>query len=67
MELKAYAKINISIDVLGKRDDGYHDVRMIMQSIDLCDVINFSPRDEGIKIYCDVATVPFGRSNTDGR
>ena len=37
--LKSRAKINLSIDVLGKRQDGYHLVEMIMQTIDLYDII----------------------------
>lgn len=36
---KAYAKINISLDVTGKRPDGYHDMLMVMQTITLCDDI----------------------------
>lgn len=39
MKLKAYAKVNLSLDVIGKRDDGYHDLRMVMVPIDLYDVI----------------------------
>lgn len=38
--IKAYAKINLGLDVLRKRPDGYHDVRMIMQTVDLHDTIN---------------------------
>ena len=37
IEIKAYAKINLSLDVTGRRDNGYHDVRMVMQSINLYD------------------------------
>ena len=33
MRLQAFAKINLGLDVLGKREDGYHEVRMIMQTI----------------------------------
>ena len=33
IELKALAKINLGLDVLGRRENGYHDVRMVMQSI----------------------------------
>lgn len=42
---KAYAKINLTLDVLGKMEDGYHDMRMVMQSVSLCDdiVIEASP------------------------
>lgn len=40
--INAYAKINLSIDVLGKRPDGYHEVLMVMQQIDLCDRVKVS-------------------------
>ena len=33
MTVKAYAKVNLSLDVLRKREDGYHDVKMIMQNL----------------------------------
>ena len=39
MKGKAYAKINISLDVIGKREDGYHLLSMIMQNIDFYDEI----------------------------
>ena len=38
IELKSYAKINLSLDVCGLLDNGYHEVEMIMQQILLCDV-----------------------------
>ncbi len=40
--IKAYAKINLSIDVLGKRPDGYHEVLMVMQQVDLYDLVKVS-------------------------
>ncbi len=43
---KAYAKLNISLDVISKRSDGYHDMRMIMQTVSLCDDITVSLRDD---------------------
>ena len=39
MKLKAYAKINLILNVLGTRPDGYHEVEMLMQAISLCDVV----------------------------
>ena len=39
MNIRAYAKINLCLDVLGRRPDGYHEVRMIMQQLELCDGI----------------------------
>ncbi len=38
---KAYAKVNLSLDVIGKRPDGYHDLRMVMQTVDLSDDLTF--------------------------
>ena len=46
----AYAKINLSLDVLGRRDDGYHIVRMIMQTIDLCDELTFEAKKRGMLV-----------------
>ena len=39
---KAYGKLNLSLDVLGKRDDGYHEMLMLMQSVSLCDEVTIS-------------------------
>ena len=38
---KAYAKVNLSLDITGRRDDGYHLVRMVMQTLDIADVLTF--------------------------
>lgn len=43
---EAYAKINLSLDVSGRRDNGYHDVRMVMQSISLHDTLTFEKNDD---------------------
>lgn len=43
---RAPAKINLGLDVLGKRDDGYHDLSMVMVSVDLCDYITLSDRED---------------------
>lgn len=45
IKLKSRAKVNLSIDVLGKRQDGYHLVEMIMQTIDLYDLIEINEKD----------------------
>lgn len=44
---QAHAKINLALDVTGKLENGYHTVRMIMQSISLCDDLSFSKGDKG--------------------
>ena len=51
--LKAYAKINLGLDVLGKLDNGYHIVKMIMQSIDLYDEL-FGINTDGIALLIDM-------------
>ena len=43
MEIQANAKLNLTLDVLGRRPDGYHDMRMIMQSITLSDTLTLEP------------------------
>lgn len=61
---KARAKINLALDVLGKRDDGYHEVEMIMQTVDFCDFITFSDRtDEIIEIRTNALYVPTDERN----
>lgn len=40
LHAKAYAKLNLYLDVVGKREDGYHDIDSVMQSISLCDIID---------------------------
>ncbi len=44
MRLRALAKINLGLDVVGKRDDGYHEVRMIMQTIQMYDVLEIEKK-----------------------
>lgn len=63
--LEARAKINLTLDVLNKREDGYHNVKMVMQQIDLCDHIHLiSCSDENcITIECSHPCVPFGEGN----
>lgn len=46
IKVKAFAKINLSLDIVGKRSDGYHEVKMIMQSITLHDSLTFTPAPE---------------------
>ena len=63
MKIKAYAKINIALDVVGKRDDGYHLLRMIMQTIDLYDTIEIEKINSGIKLKCNKHYVPTDERN----
>ena len=62
---RAYGKINLSLDVLGRRANGYHDVSMVMQTVDLYDVITLrklSYRD-GIILTTDVDNIPLDEGN----
>ncbi|HHW31240.1 MAG TPA: 4-(cytidine 5'-diphospho)-2-C-methyl-D-erythritol kinase [Clostridiaceae bacterium] len=63
IELKARAKINLSIDVLRKLDNGYHEVRMVMQSIKLHDKIVLEPLKHGIEIVSDSSMIPLDEGN----
>lgn len=63
MLVKAYAKINLSLDVVGKREDGYHLLRMIMQTIDLYDILNITKVQSGIHITCNKEYVPTDERN----
>jgi 4-diphosphocytidyl-2-C-methyl-D-erythritol kinase len=58
LELAANAKINLSLDVLGKREDGYHELRMIMQTIALHDTVRIEAIPEGIVLECGSGPVP---------
>lgn len=64
IELKALAKINLGLDVLGKRENGYHDVRMIMQSIYLYDDVKIERKTApGIELSSNLFFLPTGDGN----
>lgn len=64
IEKKAYGKINLGLDVTGRREDGYHIVRMIMQNVDLYDTLVFSDNDSGeINLFSESDKVPTDDSN----
>jgi 4-diphosphocytidyl-2-C-methyl-D-erythritol kinase len=54
----APAKVNLTLRVLGKRPDGYHDILSLMQRISLCDEMLFSPRDSGVVVRCPDSSLP---------
>ena len=64
IRLKARAKINLGLDVLGKRDDGYHEVRMIMQTIGIYDRIIIKKIEEDeIRIKSNLSFLPVNENN----
>lgn len=58
MKIKAYGKINIALDVIGKRGDGYHLLRMIMQTVNIYDELEFKKAENGIHITSNKDFVP---------
>ncbi len=64
MRLRALAKINLGLDVVGKRADGYHEVRMIMQTIQMYDVLEIQKKEEpGISLTTNIPYVPTDERN----
>lgn len=60
----AHAKINLILDVVGKRPDGYHEIRTVMQSLSLCDTITLSENSHGqISLGCNVPGIPTDAEN----
>lgn len=64
LQLKAYAKVNLGLDVIGKRADGYHEVRMIMQTVKLYDRITMEKNDSGeILLSTNLPYLPVNEKN----
>jgi len=64
LKLKALAKINLGLDVLGKREDGYHEVKMIMQTIHLYDWLKIKKtKDSGIHMTSNLYYLPVNENN----
>ena len=64
ISLKAMAKINLGLDVVGKRPDGYHELRMVMQMINLYDKVNIekTPKN-GIQVETNLSFLPVNENN----
>lgn len=64
MIVKTHPKINISLDVLSKRTDGYHELKMIMQSLAICDLVSIELTNSGeIEVGTNVKYLPNDKSN----
>lgn len=64
MRLRALAKINLGLDILGKREDGYHEVRMIMQTISMYDVLEIQKTETpGISLWVNLPYIPSDERN----
>ncbi len=60
---KAYAKINLGLDVVRRLENGYHEVRMIMQTVGICDVLTFEKISKGIVVTTDNGELPTDENN----
>lgn len=64
VKVKAYAKINLMLDIISTRKDGYHDLFMIMQSINLYDTVTISEtKSKKITITCNIDDIPLDEKN----
>ncbi len=60
---KAYAKINLGLDVIGRLENGYHEVRMIMQTVEIYDVLTLQKQPAGIVVTTDSGELPTDENN----
>ena len=66
--IQAPAKLNLTLDVLGRREDGYHDLKMVMQSITLADRLTLRPgQTPGIQVSSSFHFLPTGEKNLAGK
>jgi len=61
--LHANAKINLALDIIGKREDGYHLMKMVMQKVSLCDIITMTRCPGPGSLECDCPSLPRDESN----
>ena len=61
--IKAMAKVNLGLDVLRRRENGYHDVKMVMQTVNLYDTLTLSKIEEGIVITTNTGELPLNEDN----
>ena len=65
MKIKAYAKINLTLDVTGKLPDGYHTIESVMQSVSLCDDVEIEKNDTGkVTTETNIPYLPVNEKNT---
>src|SRR5262245_7180891 len=63
LTLPSFAKINWTLEILGKRPDGYHEVRTLLQTVSAADELTFESAERGITIHCDHPEVPRDETN----
>jgi 4-diphosphocytidyl-2-C-methyl-D-erythritol kinase len=63
LALPSFAKINWTLEILGRRSDGYHELRTILQTVDVYDQLRFMPCETGIVLTCDHPEMPCDETN----
>src|SRR5262245_30372448 len=63
LTLPSFAKINWTLEILGKRPDGYHEVRTLLQTVSVADELTFELTGQGISLHCDHPEVPCDETN----
>jgi 4-diphosphocytidyl-2-C-methyl-D-erythritol kinase len=61
--VQAPAKVNLFLEVLHKRSDGFHEIASVLQEISLCDELSFGPRGEGFRLQSSYPGLPRGNNN----
>ncbi|MFR6279294.1 MAG: 4-(cytidine 5'-diphospho)-2-C-methyl-D-erythritol kinase, partial [Acutalibacter sp.] len=65
MKLRAYAKINLTLDVTGRREDGYHTLDTVMQTVSVWDEVEIKKINKpGIRLFCNREYLPVDTKNT---
>ena len=64
VEIKSNAKINLFLDIVNKREDGYHNIKSIMQEIELHDKVKICENKSKVNIICDNYNIPLDENNT---
>jgi 4-diphosphocytidyl-2-C-methyl-D-erythritol kinase len=67
LRLRSFAKINLGLEVLGQREDGYHELRTLFQTVDLADDVVLRPLARRVKVLCDHPLVPRDGTNLAAR
>lgn len=67
MTQAAPAKVNLALDILGRRPDGYHDMRMVMQTVSLCDTVAVEETAEGFALHTGGDFIPAGKKTLEQR
>ena len=67
MKRKAPCKINLALDILGRRPDGYHEMDMIMQTVSLWDCVSVRPAPAGFAIHTGGDLIPAGKKSLEQR